>query len=228
MKILVVDDDQPSVKMISYLLKEEGHAVSSAKDGLEALQSVEADAPDLIIMDVMMPRMDGLEATRRIRQIMNVPIIILSAKGETSDKVAGLQIGADDYLAKPFEPSELLARVHAVLRRTETYLAGDSETRVTVSGFHLDPVEHNVVRPDGTVVPLTTIEFKLMHCLMRNAGRVVTPGFLLNSAWGYDYEGESNQIAVYIRRLRNKIEKDPNNPRYILTIRRLGYKFAKE
>jgi len=228
MKILVVDDDQPSVKMISYLLREEGHSVTPAKDGQEALEIVEKDPPDLIIMDVMMPRMDGFEATRRIRQIMNVPIIILSAKGETSDKVAGLQLGADDYLAKPFEPAELLARVHAVLRRTETYLADDVETRVSVSGFHLDPVEHNVILPGGAVVPLTTIEFKLLHCLMRNAGRVVTPGFLLDAAWGYDYEGESNQIAVYVRRLRSKIEKDPNNPRSIVTVRRLGYRFTKE
>jgi len=228
MKILVCDDDQPSVKMISYLLREEGHSVSSAKDGQEALERVEADPPDLIIMDVMMPRMDGLEATRRIRQFMNVPIIILSAKGETSDKVAGLQLGADDYLAKPFEPSELLARVHAVLRRTETYLTEDVQSRVSVSGFHLDPIEHTVVTPDGTVVPLTTIELKLMHCLMRNAGRVVTPTYLLNAAWGYDYEGESNQIAVYVRRLRSKIEKIPNDPRYIVTVRRLGYRFTKE
>ena len=228
MKILVVDDDQPSVKMISYLLREEGHSVASAKDGQDALEQAEADQPDLIIMDVMMPRMDGFEATRRIRQIMNVPIIILSAKGETSDKVAGLQLGADDYLAKPFEPSELLARVHAVLRRTETFLADDVETRVTVSGFHLDPIEHNVILPEGRTVALTTIEFKLMHCLMRNAGRVVTPTYLLNAAWGYEYEGESNQIAVYVRRLRNKIEKDPNTPRYIVTVRRLGYRFTKE
>ena len=228
MKILVVDDDQPSVKMISYLLREEGHSVASAKDGQDALEQAEADQPDLIIMDVMMPRMDGFEATRRIRQIMNVPIIILSAKGETSDKVAGLQLGADDYLAKPFEPAELLARVHAVLRRTETFLADDVETRVTVSGFHLDPIEHNVILPEGRTVALTTIEFKLMHCLMRNAGRVVTPTYLLNAAWGYEYEGESNQIAVYVRRLRNKIEKDPNTPRYIVTVRRLGYRFTKE
>jgi DNA-binding response OmpR family regulator len=228
MKILVVDDDQPSVKMISYLLKEEGHTVSSAGDGQQALQKVQADPPDLVIMDVMMPLMDGFEATRRIRQIMNVPIIILSAKGETSDKVAGLQLGADDYLAKPFEPAELLARVRAVLRRSETYLTEDVETRVSASGIHLEPVEHTAVLPGGTVVSLTTIEFKLLHCLMRNAGRVVTPGYLLNAAWGYDYEGESNQVAVYVRRLRSKIEKDPNNPRYIVTVRGVGYRFVKE
>ena len=228
MKILVVDDDQPSVKMISYLLKDEGHSVASAKDGQEALEQVEKDAPDLIIMDVMMPRMDGLEATRRIRQIMSVPIIMLSAKGETTDKVAGLELGADDYLAKPFEPAELLARVRAVLRRTETFIPDDVESRVTVSGFHLDPVEHTVVRPDGAVATLTTIEFKLLHCLMRNAGRVVTPTYLLNAAWGYEYEGESNQIAVYVRRLRSKIEKEPDNPRYLVTVRGLGYKFVKE
>jgi DNA-binding response OmpR family regulator len=228
MKILVVDDDLPSVKMISYLLKEEGHTVSSAGDGQQALQKVQADAPDLIIMDVMMPLMDGFEATRRIRQIMNVPIIILSAKGETSDKVAGLQLGADDYLAKPFEPAELLARVRAVLRRSESVLTEDLETRVSASGLHLEPVEHTVVLPGGAVVALTTIEFKLLHCLMRNAGRVVTPSYLLSAAWGYDYEGESNQVAVYVRRLRSKIEKDPNNPRYIVTVRGVGYRFVKE
>jgi DNA-binding response OmpR family regulator len=178
-------------------------------------------------MDVMMPKMDGLEATKRIRQIHNVPIIILSAKGETSDKVAGLQIGADDYLAKPFEPAELLARVKAVLRRAESFPAEEAESKLSVGGLHLDPIEHTVILHDGKVVPLTSIEFKLLHCLMRNAGRVLTPAYLLNAAWGYDYEGESNQIAVYIRRLRNKIEKDPDHPKHIVTVRRLGYRFEK-
>ena len=227
MHVLVVDDDQPSVKMISFLLREEGYTVSSAKDGVTALEIVEKDPPDLVIMDVMMPRMNGFEATRRIRQIMNIPIIILSAKGETSDKVAGLQLGADDYLAKPFEPAELLARVKALLRRAEAFAGDESETRLNVSGLHLDPIEHTVVLPDGRVVALTSIEFKLLHCLMRNAGRVLTPNYLLSAAWGYDYEGQSNQIAVYVRRLRSKIEKNPDEPRLIVTMRGLGYRFTK-
>jgi DNA-binding response OmpR family regulator len=114
------------------------------------------------------------------------------------------------------------------LRRSEAYMPEGGDTRVSSSGLHLDPVEHNVILPDGKIVALTTIEFKLLHCLMRNAGRVVTASYLLNAAWGYDYEGESNQIAVYVRRLRNKIEPDPDNPRYIVTVRRLGYRFTKE
>lgn len=227
MRILVVDDDPPSVKMTAFLLREEGYEVITADNGRSALEMVQSQSPDLVIMDVMMPHIDGLEVTRRIRQTMDVPIIILSAKGETADKVTGLEVGADDYLAKPFEPSELIARVKAVLRRSEIFAYSDTEARVAVGELHLDPVGNKVIRSDGAEIELTPIEFRLLHVLMRNAGRVLSHDFLLSNAWGYDYEGYSNQIAVYIRRLRTKIEKDPANPTYLQTIRGIGYKFEK-
>jgi DNA-binding response OmpR family regulator len=227
MRILVVDDDPPSVKMTAFLLREEGYEVITADNGRAALELVESQSPDLVIMDVMMPHIDGLEVTRRIRQTMDVPIIILSAKGETADKVTGLEVGADDYLAKPFEPSELIARVKAVLRRSEIFAYGDSQSQVAVGELRLDPVGNKVIRNDGTEIELTPIEFRLLHVLMRNAGRVLSHDYLLSNAWGYDYEGYSNQIAVYIRRLRTKIEKDPANPVYLQTVRGIGYKFEK-
>ncbi len=225
MRILVVDDDPPSVKMIAFLLREEGYTVETADNGRAALEIIEREAPDLVILDVMMPHIDGLEVTKRIRQRLDIPIIILSAKGETSDKVIGLELGADDYLAKPFEPSELLARVKAVLRRTEVFPLDDSHTKLAAGGLRLDPVGNNVILADGHVVELTPIEFKLLHCLMRNAGRVMSHDMLLTTVWGYDYEGYSNQVAVYIRRLRTKLEEDPDNPRYLITVRGAGYKF---
>ena len=226
--ILIVDDDPPTVKWTSFLLRDEGYEVITADNGRAALEMVERYSPDLIILDVMMPQIDGLEVCRRIRQTMDVPIIILSAKGETADKVTGLQLGADDYLAKPFEPAELLARIKAVLRRSEVFSAvGDTKSQVAVGGVRLDPVNNRVILPEGREVDLTPIEFRLLHVLMRNAGRVLNHDYLLANAWGYDYEGYSNQIAVYMRRLRAKIEKDPANPEYLITVRGLGYKFEK-
>ena len=227
MRILVVDDDPPSVKMTAFLLREEGYEVITADNGQAALEAIHTKSPDLVILDVMLPHIDGLEVTRRIRQTMDVPIIILSAKGETVDKVSGLEAGADDYLAKPFEPSELLARVKAVLRRSEMFSYDDAQARVAVGDLRLDPVGSKVVRADGTEIELTPIEFRLLHVLMRNAGRVLSHDYLLANAWGYDYEGYSNQIAVYIRRLRTKIERDPARPEYLQTVRGVGYKFEK-
>jgi DNA-binding response OmpR family regulator len=212
--------------MTAFLLREEGYEVITADNGRAALEKVETGAPDLVIMDVMMPHIDGLEVTRRIRQTMDVPIIILSAKGETADKVTGLEVGADDYLVKPFEPSELIARVKAVLRRSEVFAYDDMQGRVTVGDLRLDPVGYKVIR-DGVEIELTPIEFRLLHVLMRNAGRALSHDYLLSSAWGYDYEGYSNQIAVYIRRLRAKVERDPASPVYLQTVRGLGYKFER-
>jgi DNA-binding response OmpR family regulator len=228
MRVLVVDDDPPSVKMIAFLLREEGYDVVTADNGRAALEIVDQEPPDLLILDVMMPHVDGLEATRRIRQTLDVPIIILSAKGETVDKVIGLETGADDYLAKPFEPSELLARVKAVLRRTDLFPADNAQSRLSAGGWKLDPVGNRVYLEDDSEVELTPIEFKLLHCLMRNAGRVLSHDVLLSTVWGYDYEGYSNQVAVYIRRLRSKLEEDPTNPRRLITVRGAGYKFQEE
>jgi DNA-binding response OmpR family regulator len=226
MRILVVDDDPPSVKMTAFLLREEGYEVITADNGRTALEMVESEAPDLVILDVMMPHVDGLEVTRRMRQAMDVPIIMLSAKGETADKVLGLEVGADDYLGKPFEPSELLARVKAVLRRSEIFAYDDLQSRIVVGDLRLDPMGNKVIR-NGSEIELTPIEFRLLHVLMRNAGRVLNHDYLLSNAWGYDYEGYSNQIAVYIRRLRTKIEDDPANPQHLQTVRGIGYKFEK-
>lgn len=227
MHVLVVDDDAPSAKMTSFLLKEEGYTVRTADNGRDALRIVETEPVDLVILDVLMPPPDGYEVCRRIREKYEVPIIFLSAKGETSDKVAGLELGADDYLAKPFEPSELLARVKAVMRRTETFMMADSGTLLDLGDLQLDPVTNRLVWADGRSVKLTPIEFRLLHCLMRNAGRTLTHDLLLNAVWGYDYDGYSNQISVYVRRLRSKIEEDPANPKYLITVRGLGYKFER-
>ncbi len=227
MRILVVDDDVPSVKMISFLLREEGYEVTSTDSGLTALELIERQTPDLVILDVMMPHLDGFEVCRRIRQKMDVPIIFLSAKGETVDRVAGLQLGADDYLAKPFEPAELLARVKAVMRRVEAFAMEDTQSRLTVGDITLDPMSNRAAFADGQKVDLTPIESRLLHCLMRNAGRVLPHDVLISAVWGYDYEGYSNQVAVYIRRLRTKIEADPDNPKLLTTARGLGYKFER-
>lgn len=225
MRILVVDDDRPSLKMTAFLLKEEGYIVFTADNGRDALRMIDEKTPDLLILDVMMPGMDGWEVTRHLRRSTNLPIIILSAKGETSDRVFGLDLGADDYLAKPFEPSELLARVRSVLRRAEAFTFGEPQSQLTVEGFRLDPVNNTVLLPGSRSAELTPIEFRLLHCLMRNNGRVLTHEQLLSTVWGYDYEGYSNQVAVYVRRLRSKLEPDPDHPRYILTARGLGYRF---
>jgi len=227
MRVLVVDDDAPSVKMISFLLREEGYEVVSTDNGSAALELVEREPPDLLILDVMMPHMDGFEVCRRIRQRMDVPIIFLSAKGETADKVSGLQLGADDYLAKPFEPAELLARVKAVLRRAEVFGGEDTQARLTVGEITLEPVSNRIIFADGRKAELTPIEFRLLYCLMRNAGRILSHDLLMNAVWGYDYEGYSNQIAVYMHRLRTKIEVDPDRPKYLTTVRGLGYRFER-
>ncbi len=225
MRILVVDDDPPSVKMTAFLLREEGYDVLAANNGRDALDLIEQERPDLILLDVMMPGLDGFETLREIRSRHAIPVIFLSAKGETSDRVAGLEMGADDYLAKPFEPSELLARVKAVLRRTEAYALGEPSDRIESGGIRLDPLTNRAELPDGRVVELTPIETRLLHTLMRNAGRVLTHDQLLNSVWGENYGGYPNQIAVYVRRLRTKIEENPDDPRYLTTVRGVGYRF---
>ncbi len=227
MRILVVDDDPPSVKMISFLLREEGYEVVSADNGESALELIDSEAPDLVILDVMMPHLDGFEVCRRIRQKQDVPVIFLSARGETVDKVAGLELGADDYLAKPFEPSELLARVKAVTRRAAAAAGEESQTLLTVADLTVDPLTNQAIFADGSTVELTPIEFRLLHCLMRNAGRILSHDLLMSTVWGYNYEGYSNQIAVYIRRLRMKIEANPNEPKRLVTVRGLGYKFER-
>jgi DNA-binding response OmpR family regulator len=224
MNILVVDDDIQNAKMTSYLLEEAGYRVFRVHDPSNIMQVIEQHNPDLILLDIMMPKMDGFEVCRQIRRNSDIPIIFLSARTYLQDRVMGLQIGGDDYLVKPFEPSELLARVEAVLRRRNADVLNTS-TRLSQGNITLDPVEHKVLFTDGRVVELTPLEFRLLYYLMKNAGRILNVSQILTKVWGYDYEGESNLVAVYIRRLRTKVEENPDHPRHVITVRNLGYKF---
>ena len=228
-RILIVEDDRRIRDMLRRGLIFEGYSVDTAEDGETALHVARETPPDAVILDIMLPKMDGLEVCRRIRRTMQVPILILSAKGETADRVVGLDVGADDYLSKPFDPTELLARVRAVLRRAEAFGFGDGDAGfLTVGNFRLDPVGNKVFMPSGKIAELTPIEFRLLHYLVRNAGRILSHDQVLDNVWGYGYDGYANQIAVYMRRLRSKIEVDPNNPTCLLTVRGLGYKFDAE
>lgn len=224
MHILVADDDLPSVKLTSYLLEEAGYQVVKAYDGPSILQSIEQHNPDLVLLDVMMPKASGFDICRQIRRTSDVPIIFLSARSQLQDRVMGLQVGGDDYLIKPFEPSELLARVEAVLRRRNSDMLNPS-VRLSHGEMTLDPVEHKILFASGRTVELTPLEFRLLYYLMKNSGRVLNTSQILSKVWGYDYEVESNLVAVYIRRLRTKVEEDPERPRHVITVRNLGYKF---
>ena len=222
--ILVVDDDATNTKLLSFLLRDEGYAVTAVHSAQEALARLEDSVYDLICLDVMMPGMDGLELCQRIRTTATTPILFLSARGAVADKVAGLKAGGDDYLTKPFDPSELLARTWAALRRTGQL--ANSEASLKTTDLVLDPVDNKVLLTrSGTTVALTPIEARLLRCLVSHAGRSLTRDTLMIKVWGYDYEGESNQLDVYIKRLRSKIEEDPSAPRLLLTLRGVGYKY---
>ena len=222
--VLVVDDEQPLRDFIRKNLEARGFSVHAAANGLEALAIVNTQALDLIILDVMMPHMDGLETTRRIRQTSPVPIVILTALGEEKDKVAALDLGADDYLTKPFGVEELLARVRAVLRRARPLETPASAGAVHIGDVLIDPSVHSVV-VRGQPVKLTPTEFELLRYLMQNAGKALTHRLILQSVWGPEYGGEAEYLRVYVRRLRQKIEVDPLNPQYLLTEHGIGYRF---
>lgn len=222
--ILVVDDDPTNTKLLKFLLSDEGYEVTAVHSPNEALATLASSVYDLILLDIMMPGMDGLELCRRIRMTSSTPIIFLSARGEVKDKVVGLKAGGDDYISKPFDPNELLARTWAALRRTGQL--ANSESSLKTTDMVLDPVDNKVtlVRT-GKVVPLTPIEARLLRCLVSNPGRSLTRDTLVIKVWGYEYEGESNQLDVYIKRLRTKIEESPSTPQLLLTIRGVGYKY---
>jgi len=224
MKILMVDDDPSLVKIISFLLKDEGYDVVTAGTGPEALQILSQQWVDMVILDIMLPRIDGFEICRRVRETNRVPIIMLSARGSTEDRVRGLLDGADDYLPKPCEPAELLARVKALFRRSQTQPTSESRT-LNSGGLQLDPVRHIVTLPEGKSTELTPTESQLLHCLMRNSGKILTREVLIAHAWGDTQGREAGQVDVYIRRLRLKVESDASNPRLIQTVWGLGYKF---
>jgi DNA-binding response OmpR family regulator len=225
MQILVADDDIASVKLTAFLLEDAGYRVLKAFDGPQILQTVEQQQPDLVLLDVTMPKVNGFDLCRQIRRTSEVPIIFVTGNGQLQDRVKGLQIGGDDYLVKPFEPAELLARVEAVLRRRSADMV-TPVSRIAQGPLTLDPIEHTVLFDDGRQAVLTPIEFRLLYYMMQNSGRVLNTSQILSKVWGYDYEGESNLVAVYIRRLRTKIEPNTDTPKHVITVRNLGYKFV--
>jgi len=227
-RILVVDDEKSLRDFIGRNLAARGFTVDYAANGLEALAIFNTESLDLIIMDVMMPHMDGLETSRRIRQSSTVPIIILTALDEESDKVAALDIGADDYLTKPFGVDELLARVRAVLRRTSWHRSQAATTREVLQygALELDSEAQSVICR-GERLKLTRTEYDLLHYFMRNVGKALPHHAILQNVWGPEYGGEAEYLRVYIGRLRRKIEIDPANPQYLQTEYGIGYRFGQ-
>ena len=226
MKILVVDDERLLVKGIKFNLENEGYQVECAYDGAAAVELARSGGFDLIILDLMMPEIDGLEACMRIREFSNVPIIMLTARSEDTDKIIGFECGADDYITKPFNILELKARIRALLRRAASSAQQQREAdRLTQGSITLDVAERAAWR-DGMRVDLTAKEFDLMVLLMQNPGRVYSRENLLNLVWGYEYIGEFRTVDVHIRRLREKLEPDPASPEHILAKWGVGYYLA--
>ena len=223
MKILVVDDERTLVKGIKFNLENEGYQVECAYDGAAAVELARNGKFDLLILDVMMPEVDGLEACMRIREFSNVPIIMLTAKSEDSDKLMGFECGADDYLTKPFNILELKARVRALLRRAAGVQRNQGAV-LTVGGLSLNTEERVAIR-DGEVVDLTAKEYDLIELLMRNPRRVYSREMLMDTVWGYTYAGDFRTVDVHIRRLREKLETNPAEPEYIMTKWGVGYYF---
>ncbi|ALT80488.1 MULTISPECIES: response regulator YycF [Streptococcus] len=228
-KILIVDDEKPISDIIKFNLTKEGYEAITAFDGREAITKFEEEDPDLIILDLMLPELDGLEVAKEVRKTSHIPIIILSAKDSEFDKVIGLEIGADDYVTKPFSNRELLARVKAHLRRTENIEtavaeenASASNSEITIGDLKILP-DAFVAQKRGEDIELTHREFELLHHLATHMGQVMTREYLLETVWGYDYFGDVRTVDVTIRRLREKIEDTPSRPEYILTRRGVGY-----
>ena len=227
-RILVVDDERVMVKGIKFNLENEGYQVDTGSDGEEAVEKARTGQFDLIILDLMMPKIDGLQACMKIREFSNVPVIMLTAKGEDADKIIGFECGADDYITKPFNILELKARIRALLRRAGATAQQQREAdRLTQGSITLDVGERAAWR-DGEPVDLTAKEFDLMALLMQNPGRVYSRENLLNLVWGYEYIGEFRTVDVHIRRLREKLEPDPANPEHILTKWGVGYYLAND
>jgi two-component system response regulator RegX3 len=223
--VLVVEDEESFVEALTIGLKREGFIVHVARDGIQALEVFELVAPDLVLLDVMLPRLSGIDVCRQLRKRTQVPIIMVTAKGAEIDTVVGLEVGADDYVTKPYRLRELVARMRAVLRRAPTDAADDAAEGVLETGdVRLDAERHEVtIRGVPTALPLK--EFELLEILLANAGRVLTRDTLIDRVWGPDYVGDTKTLDVHIKRLRAKVEHDPANPSRIVTIRGLGYKF---
>ncbi|MDT0149198.1 response regulator transcription factor [Priestia aryabhattai] len=224
--VLVVDDEQEIRNGIAIYLKNEGIKVFTAKDGIEAIEILNKEKVHLIILDIMMPRQDGISTTFKIREQKNIPIIMLSAKSEDADKVLGLQVGADDYVTKPFNPLELIARVKSQLRRYVTLGIYEETKTINIRGLVLD-IEAKSVTLDGEFIKLTPIEYKIVELLMKNAGRVFSIHDIYERVWNEPGYNAENTVAVHIRKIREKIEIEPKNPRYVKVVWGLGYKMEK-
>jgi two-component system response regulator RegX3 len=223
-KVLLVEDESALAESISYNLFREGLSVVTVADGERAMDRFRAERPAIVILDLMLPKMSGLDVCRAIRRESQVPILILTAKDAESDKVSGLELGADDYVTKPFSMRELISRVRAHLRRAEFALVAGTEGRLVGGPVEVDPGRHEAfVR--GDAVSLTPKEFDLLETLIARKGRLLTRQFLIAEIWGPDYFGDTKTLDVHIKRLRQKIEEDPHRPRHIATVRGLGYKF---
>ena len=225
--VLVVEDEESFIEALKVGLKREGFRVEVARDGMQALEMFDLVQPDVILLDVMLPRMSGIDVCRQLRKKTLTPIIMVTAKGAEIDTVVGLEVGADDYVTKPYRLRELVARMRAVLRRVPTERGGElSSSSLTVGDVALDPDQHEVViRGETMTLPLK--EFELLHLLLANAGRVLPRETLIDRVWGTDYVGDTKTLDVHIKRLRSKIEDDPSSPVRIVTIRGLGYKYEK-
>lgn len=224
-RVLVVEDEESFSDALSFMLRKEGFDVGTAADGPAALELFERQGADLVLLDLMLPGLPGTEVCRQLRQVSSVPIIMVTARDGEIDKVVGLELGADDYVTKPFSSRELVARVRAVLRRRSPELDEVVSTSVLQAGPVRMDVDRHVVTVDGKPVRLPLKEFELLELLLRNCGRVLTRGQLIDRIWGSNYVGDTKTLDVHVKRVRAKIEPDPANPRYLVTLRGLGYKF---
>jgi two-component system response regulator RegX3 len=221
-RVLVVEDEESYSDALSYVLRKEGFEVAVAETGPDALDEYDRAGADIVLLDLMLPGLSGTEVCRALRSRGNVPVIIVSAKDTEVDKVVGLELGADDYVTKPYSPRELLARIRAVLRRgQDVELLPDT---LEAGPVRMD-VERHVVTVSGIEIRLPLKEFELLEMLLRNTGRVLTRGQLIDRIWGADYVGDTKTLDVHVKRLRSKLEKDPSNPSHLVTVRGLGYKF---
>ncbi|MBM4423347.1 MAG: response regulator transcription factor [Chloroflexi bacterium] len=224
-RILVVDDEPRMIRFIRMNLELEGYSVFEAADGVQALAQVRDTLPDLVILDVMMPELDGFETLRDLREISSVPVIMLTARGEEDDRVRGLELGADDYVTKPFSPRELVSRVKAVLRRAESPAPAEKGPLKIDDRLQID-FDRREIFVEGKLVKLRPTEFRLLYHLVSNAGWVVPHDQLLAKVWGYEYREETHYLRLYINYLRQKLEADPAHPKYVLTERGVGYRFV--
>jgi two-component system response regulator RegX3 len=222
--VLVVEDEDSFSDALSYMLRKEGFEVSVATTGPQALTEFDRTGADIVLLDLNLPEMSGTDVCRNLRTRSHVPIIMVTARDGEIDKVVGLEIGADDYVTKPYSPRELVARIRAVLRRNATEVVEAAAPTLSAGPVRMD-VERHVVSVSGETVPLPLKEFELLELLLRNAGRVLTRGQLIDRVWGADYVGDTKTLDVHVKRLRSKIEPEPSAPRYLITVRGLGYKF---